>query len=180
MIDIAKPLAILFLLLGAILFFYGMLFTDFVNFPIPDGHVPLKLNQPVGLFMFLFGVVAWFFSRYVYLRTYEEGYLARKSELGIEDDDDDDDDDDEDDDDEDDDVERDEVEKDVEAVDELDREEPDLEDLGDSGNTPKSPDSTESEDAAGSAEKSAEAGDGTSDIDDSQAEHPDEKKSKDD
>lgn len=174
MIDIAKPLAILFLLLGAILFFYGMLFTDFVNFPIPDGHVPLKLNQPVGLFMFLFGVVAWFFSRYVYLRTYEEGYLARKSELGIEDEDD------EDDDDDDDDVERDEVEKDVEAVDELDREEPDLEDLGDSGNTPKSRDSTESEDAAGSAEKSAEAGDGTSDIADSQAEHPDKKKSKDD
>lgn len=87
MIDIAKPLAILFLLLGALLFFYGMLFTDFVNFPIPDGKVPLKLNQPVGLFMFLFGVVAWFFSRYLYLKTFEEGYLARKSELGIEDED---------------------------------------------------------------------------------------------
>ena len=102
MIDIAKPLAILFLLLGALLFFYGMFFTQFVEFPIPGGKVPLKLNQPVGLFMFLFGVVAWFFSRYVYLKTFEDGYNQRRVELGLADDEDeeDDDDDDEDEDDE--------------------------------------------------------------------------------
>ncbi|MCB9471201.1 MAG: hypothetical protein H6677_23200 [Candidatus Obscuribacterales bacterium] len=86
MIDIAKPLAILFLLLGALLFFYGMFFTQFVEFPIPGGKVPLKLNQPVGLFMFLFGVVAWFFSRYVYLKTFEDGYNQRRVELGLADD----------------------------------------------------------------------------------------------
>ncbi|HMO22482.1 MAG TPA: hypothetical protein PKD05_03120 [Candidatus Melainabacteria bacterium] len=97
MIDIAKPLSILFLLLGALLFFYGMFFTQFVEFPIPGGKVPLKLNQPVGLFMFLFGVVAWFFSRYVYLKTFEDGYNQRRVELGLaEDEDDDDDEDDED------------------------------------------------------------------------------------
>lgn len=100
MIDIAKPLSILFLLLGALLFFYGMFFTQFVEFPIPGGKVPLKLNQPVGLFMFLFGVVAWFFSRYVYLKTFEDGYNQRRVELGLADEDEDDDDDDEDDDDE--------------------------------------------------------------------------------
>lgn len=94
MIDIAKPLSILFLLLGALLFFYGMFFTQFVEFPIPGGKVPLKLNQPVGLFMFLFGVVAWFFSRYVYLKTFEDGYNQRRVELGLADEDDDDDDDD--------------------------------------------------------------------------------------
>ncbi len=94
MIDIAKPLSILFLLLGALLFFYGMFFTQFVEFPIPGGKVPLKLNQPVGLFMFLFGVVGWFFSRYVYLKTFEDGYNQRRVELGLADEDDDDDDDD--------------------------------------------------------------------------------------
>ena len=114
MIDIAKPLAILFLLLGALLFFYGMFFTQFVEFPIPGGKVPLKLNQPVGLFMFLFGVVAWFFSRYVYLKTFEDGYNQRRVELGLaddEDEEDDDDDDDDEDDDEDDEVSDDEESK---------------------------------------------------------------------
>ncbi|MCA9815384.1 MAG: hypothetical protein KC652_09730 [Cyanobacteria bacterium HKST-UBA01] len=114
MIDIAKPLAILFLLLGALLFFYGMFFTQFVEFPIPGGKVPLKLNQPVGLFMFLFGVVAWFFSRYVYLKTFEDGYNQRRVELGLaddEDEEDDDDDDDDEDDDEDDEVRDDEESK---------------------------------------------------------------------
>jgi len=114
MIDIAKPLAILFLLLGELLFFYGMFFTQFVEFPIPGGKVPLKLNQPVGLFMFLFGVVAWFFSRYVYLKTFEDGYNQRRVELGLaddEDEEDDDDDDDDEDDDEDDEVRDDEESK---------------------------------------------------------------------
>lgn len=98
MIDIAKPLSILFLLLGALLFFYGMFFTQFVEFPIPGGKVPLKLNQPVGLFMFLFGVVAWFFSRYVYLKTFEDGYNQRRVELGLAEDEDDEDEEDDDDD----------------------------------------------------------------------------------
>ena len=101
MIDIAKPLAYLFILLGIILFGYGQFFSDPVELSFKAGKVMIKLNQPVGLFMFLFGMVAFFFSKYMYLKALDTGLKDRKSELGIEDEDeyeeDEDDEDDEDD-----------------------------------------------------------------------------------
>lgn len=81
MLDIRKPLGLLFILLGAILFLYGALIQKEVMFFTPDTKFPLKLNQPVGLFMFAFGLVMWQLSRYVNIIRLERGLKAREKEL---------------------------------------------------------------------------------------------------
>jgi|AGTN01.3.fsa_nt_gi hypothetical protein len=81
MLDIRKPLGLLFILLGAILFLYGMFLQKEVMFFTPQTKFPLKLNMPVGLFMFAFGMVMWQLSRYVNIVRLERGLKAREKEL---------------------------------------------------------------------------------------------------
>ncbi|MGD9679985.1 MAG: hypothetical protein AB7W16_02270 [Candidatus Obscuribacterales bacterium] len=81
MLDVRKPIAFLFLLLGALLFGYGQLFQDFVAWKIPNGEVPLKLNVPCGLFMFLFGAIMWQLARYSEIKELEKAMEDREEEL---------------------------------------------------------------------------------------------------
>ncbi|MCA9803922.1 MAG: hypothetical protein KC777_18255 [Cyanobacteria bacterium HKST-UBA02] len=81
MLDVRKPIAFLFLLLGALLFGYGQIFQDFVAWKIPNGEVPLKLNVPCGLFMFLFGVIMWQLARYSEIKELEKAIKDREEEL---------------------------------------------------------------------------------------------------
>lgn len=81
MLDIRKPLGLLFILLGVILFAYGMFIQKEVMFYTPQTKFPLKLNMPVGLFMFAFGMVMWQLSRYVNIIRLERGLKEREKEL---------------------------------------------------------------------------------------------------
>jgi len=81
MLDVRKPIAVLFLILGALLFGYGQFFQDFVAWKIPNGEVPLKLNMPCGLFMFLFGVIMWQLARYSEIKDLEKAIRKREEEL---------------------------------------------------------------------------------------------------
>lgn len=81
MLDIRKPLGLLFIILGAMLFLYGAFIQKEVMFYTPQTKFPLKLNQPVGLFMFAFGMVMWQLSRYVNIVRLERGLKAREKEL---------------------------------------------------------------------------------------------------
>jgi len=81
MLDIRKPLGLLFILLGVILFAYGMFIQKEVMFHTPQTKFPLKLNMPVGLFMFAFGMVMWQLSRYVNIIRLERGLKEREKEL---------------------------------------------------------------------------------------------------
>lgn len=81
MLDIRKPLGLLFIILGAMLFLYGAFIQKEVMFFTPQAKFPLKLNQPVGLFMFAFGMVMWQLSRYVNIVRLERGLKAREKEL---------------------------------------------------------------------------------------------------
>lgn len=81
MLDIRKPLGLLFILLGLILFLYGAFLQKEVMFFTPQTKFPLKLNQPVGIFMFAFGLVMWQLSRYVNIVRLERGLKAREKEL---------------------------------------------------------------------------------------------------
>lgn len=81
MLDVRKPLGLLFLILGSLLFLYGQFFSEPVTFYTPHTSFPLKLNQPVGLFMFAFGLIMWFLSRYVELSTLDRELGKREKEL---------------------------------------------------------------------------------------------------
>jgi hypothetical protein len=81
MLDVRKPLGLLFLILGALLFLYGQFFSEPVNFQTPHTFFPLKLNQPVGAFMFIFGLVMWQLARYVELHTLDRELTDREKEL---------------------------------------------------------------------------------------------------
>lgn len=81
MLDIRKPLGLLFILLGVLLFAYGMFIQKEVIFHTPQTKFPLKLNMPVGLFMFAFGMVMWQLSRYVNIIRLERGLKEREKEL---------------------------------------------------------------------------------------------------
>lgn len=81
MLDVRKPLGLLFIILGALLFLYGMYFSPEVNFQTPNAFFPLKLNMPVGAFMFIFGVIMWQLARYVELKTLDHELTEREKEL---------------------------------------------------------------------------------------------------
>jgi hypothetical protein len=81
MLDVRKPLGLLFIILGALLFLYGMFVSQPVNFQTPNAFFPLKLNMPVGAFMFVFGVVMWQLARYVELKTLDTELTEREREL---------------------------------------------------------------------------------------------------
>ena len=81
MLDVRKPLGLLFIILGALLFLYGMFISQPVNFQTPNAFFPLKLNMPVGAFMFIFGLVMWQLARYVELKTLDQELAAREKEL---------------------------------------------------------------------------------------------------
>ena len=81
MLDVRKPLGLLFIILGALLYLYGTFFTQPVDFQTPVAHFPLKLNLPVGAFMFVFGLVMWQLARFVELHTLDRELRNRESEL---------------------------------------------------------------------------------------------------
>jgi hypothetical protein len=81
MLDVRKPMGLLFVILGALLFFYGMFFSKPVPFFTPDATFPLKLNQPVGAFMFLFGALMLALARFVQVSTFDRELALRESEL---------------------------------------------------------------------------------------------------
>jgi len=81
MLDVRKPLGLLFMILGALLFVYGLFFSQPVQFYTPTSNFPLKLNQPVGAFMFVFGVIMWYLARYVELHTFDKELSQREKEF---------------------------------------------------------------------------------------------------
>ncbi|MBX9670029.1 MAG: hypothetical protein K2X93_20685 [Candidatus Obscuribacterales bacterium] len=85
MLDVRKPLGLLFMILGGILFIYGLFFSPGVEFHTPGTGFLLKLNQPVGAFMFVFGLIMWQLARYVELNTLERELKNREKELADDD-----------------------------------------------------------------------------------------------
>lgn len=81
MLDVRKPLGLLFMILGGLLFLYGQFFSEHVPFLTPNALIPLKLNQPVGAFMFVFGIVMWQLSRFVEIHTADRELSHREKEL---------------------------------------------------------------------------------------------------
>lgn len=81
MLDVRKPLGLLFIILGAVLFLYGQFISEPVQFFTPYGSFPLKLNQPVGAFMFVFGLIMWLLARYVELNTLDRELSKREREF---------------------------------------------------------------------------------------------------
>ncbi len=81
MLDVRIPMGLLFTLLGALLFFYGMFISQPVPFYTPNSWFPLKLNQPVGLFMFIFGVLMLALARFVRIHTADRELGLREQEL---------------------------------------------------------------------------------------------------
>ncbi|MDZ4835865.1 MAG: hypothetical protein SGJ27_18965 [Candidatus Melainabacteria bacterium] len=81
MLDVRKPMGLLFVILGALLFVYGYFFSEAVPFYTPDSWFPLKLNQPVGAFMFIFGAMMLALARFVQLHTADRELGEREREL---------------------------------------------------------------------------------------------------
>ncbi len=73
------------MILGGILFIYGLFFSPGVEFHTPGTGFLLKLNQPVGAFMFVFGLIMWQLARYVELSTLERELKNREKELADDD-----------------------------------------------------------------------------------------------
>lgn len=88
MLDVRKPLGLLFMIIGELLFVYGLVFSEAVEFYTPHTHFSLKLNQPVGVFMFAFGLIMWQLARFVEINTMDREMRNRRQELGMADDDD--------------------------------------------------------------------------------------------
>lgn len=82
MLDVRIPMGILFVVLGALLYFYGMFFSEAVPFYTPNSWFPLKLDQPVGAFMFMFGVIMLVLARFIRIHTADRELAAREKELG--------------------------------------------------------------------------------------------------
>ncbi len=81
MLDVRLPMGILFVTLGALLFFYGMFFSEAVPFYTPNSWFPLKLNMPVGAFMFVFGLITLTLARFVRIQTADRELASREREL---------------------------------------------------------------------------------------------------
>lgn len=81
MLDVRIPMGILFVTLGALLFFYGMFFSEAVPFYTPNSWFPLKLNMPVGAFMFVFGLITLTLARFVRIQTADRELASREREL---------------------------------------------------------------------------------------------------
>lgn len=82
MLDVRIPMGILFVVLGALLYFYGWFVSEPVLFYTPDTRFPLKLNMPVGAFMFMFGVIMLVLARYIRIHTMDRELANREKELG--------------------------------------------------------------------------------------------------
>ncbi len=82
MLDVRKPLGLLFMILGGLLFWYGVFCSPGVEFHTPGTSFLLKLNQPVGAFMFVFGLIMWQLARFVELHTLDRELRNREKELG--------------------------------------------------------------------------------------------------
>ena len=74
-------MGILFVTLGALLFFYGMFFSEAVPFYTPNSWFPLKLNMPVGAFTFVFGLITLTLARFVRIQTADRELASREREL---------------------------------------------------------------------------------------------------
>lgn len=81
MLDVRKPLGLLFMILGGLLFLYGVFFSPGVEFHTPGTAFLLKLNQPVGAFMFAFGLIMWQLARFIELHTLDRELTNREKEL---------------------------------------------------------------------------------------------------
>ena len=81
MLDVRLPMGILFVTLGALLFFYGMFFSEAVPFYTPNSWFPLKLNMPVGAFTFVFGLITLTLARFVRIQTADRELASREREL---------------------------------------------------------------------------------------------------
>ncbi len=82
-IDITRPLALMCCVLGLTLFLYGNLCSAWVHFGIPHGVVPLKINQPCGAFLLLFGLVIWQYGRFSRIKLLHAEIKKREKELGV-------------------------------------------------------------------------------------------------
>jgi hypothetical protein len=56
MLDVRYPIGYLFLALGLILTVYGYISPSVTNFITAGGSLPLNINIPWGILMFLFGM----------------------------------------------------------------------------------------------------------------------------
>ncbi|MBP7860451.1 hypothetical protein KA183_02110 [bacterium] len=82
-LDITKPLALMSVIIGVILYLYGQMVAMPFAFDIPHGVVPIKIDQPCGLFYVLFGFVVWQFGRFSKIKTLHAGIKKREKELKI-------------------------------------------------------------------------------------------------
>lgn len=82
-LDITRPLALMSIVLGAVLYLYGQFVAIPFAFDIPHGVVPIKIDQPCGLFYVLFGLVVWQFGRFSKIKTLHAGIKKREKELKI-------------------------------------------------------------------------------------------------
>lgn len=81
--DITRPLALMSILIGVVLYMYGQFVVMPFAFDIPHGVVPIKIDQPCGLFYVLFGFVVWQFGRFSKIKALDAGIKKREKELKI-------------------------------------------------------------------------------------------------
>jgi len=62
---------------------YGNFIAVPFAFDIPHGVVPIRIDQPCGLFFILFGIVVWQFGRFFKIKTLHDGIKKREKELKI-------------------------------------------------------------------------------------------------
>lgn len=82
-LDITRPLALMSIIIGVILYLYGQMVAMPFAFDIPHGVVPIKIDQPCGLFFVLFGFVIWQFGRFSKIKSVHAGIKKREKELKI-------------------------------------------------------------------------------------------------
>lgn len=80
-LDITRPLALMSVLIGVVLYLYGQMVAMPFAFDIPHGVVPIKIDQPCGLFYVLFGLVVWQFGRFTKIKNVHAGIKKREKEL---------------------------------------------------------------------------------------------------
>ncbi len=80
-LDITRPLALMSVIIGVVLYLYGQMVAMPFAFDIPHGVVPIKIDQPCGLFYFLFGFVVWQFGRFTKIKNLHAEIKKREKEL---------------------------------------------------------------------------------------------------